>query len=201
MGIKVELVDSMGSDLNVVNAARTKTHERILEAVERGYTVNEQGEFFGPKGKLTIKKSGKQRYPTFSTNWGGFVFGIPAHIFAAYVFYGDDAFQEGIVVRHLNADTEDLSKNNIVLGTHSENNLDKPSEARSRAAKKARAAQGKTPTNAKLTQDQVQEVIDFYEGLEGKKAGNGLVAALANKLGVSRTVLQNIKNGESYVTN
>ena len=182
-----------------MSKARTKTHSRILEAVERGYTVNEHGEFFGPKGKLSIRKSGKQRYPTFSTNWGGYVFGVPAHMFAAYIFYGEECFEEGIVVRHLNADTEDLSKQNILLGSYSDNEHDKSSEKRSEVARKARAAQGKSSFSAKLTNEAVREIREFYSTLEGKKAPNGALKALADKYNVSPTVIINVKNGVYYV--
>lgn len=178
---------------------RTKTHTRILEAVEKGYTVTEDGEFFGPKGKLSIRKSGKQRYPTFSTNWGGYVFGVPAHMFAAYIFYGEKCFEEGVVVRHLNADTEDLSKENILLGSYSDNEYDKSEEKRTEAAKKARAAQGKSSFSAKLSKEAVREIRDFYSKLAGKKAPNGSLKALAAKFGVSTTVIINVKNGVYYV--
>ena len=197
--MKVEYVDHLGGDVNVVNAARTKTHTRILEAVARGYSVKENGELHGPKGRLSVKTYGKQRYPTFSTNWGGYVFGVPVHMFAAYVFYGEEVFKEGAVVRHLNADTTDITRVNIVLGTHSENNLDKSPETRSAAAKKARESQGKRPMNAKLNDEQVSEIREFYKALGGKKAANGIVKRLCEKMGVSRTVLTKIKNGEYYV--
>ncbi len=177
----------------------TKTQVRILEAVERGYTISECGSLYGIKGILKIKLCGKQRYPTFSTNWGGFVFGVPVHLFAAYVFYGEKAFEKGVVVRHLNANTLDCSKENIVLGTPSENELDKPSYIRKRSATIARASQGKRPINAKLTDSEVAEIREFYNELAGTKAPNGVVKDLCIKYGVSRTVLCKIKNGEYYV--
>lgn len=181
-----------------MNAARTKTQERILEAVGRGYYVNPDGAAYGPKGRLSIKRRGRQRYPTISTNWGGTVFGIPAHHLAAYCFYGDSSFDTAVVIRHLNGNTEDLSLDNIVLGTHSQNNLDKSPEVRKSAAQKARMAQGIAAKNRKLTSEQVEEVKVFYDKLSGKKAPSGAVMALGKRLGVSRTVLIKIKNGEYY---
>lgn len=175
----------------------TKTQQRILEAIDRGYYVTEDGRLFGPRGQLSVSLSPKQRYPTFSTNWE-YVYGVPIHKFAAYMFYGKDAFSADLVVRHLDGNTMNFSKENIVLGTHSDNNLDKPSEVRSNAAKLARESQGYTPANAKLTKDQVEEVREFYKLLDGKKAGNGKVKSLCEKLGVSRTILIKIKNGEYY---
>lgn len=176
-----------------------KTQIRIIEAVDRGYHVSDNGVLFGVKGKLSVKLFGEQRYPTFSTNWGGFVYGIPVHLFAAYFFFGSTAFEKGIVVRHLDSDTLNFSKTNLKLGTHSENQLDKPKYVRVNAAKIARASQGKRPLNAKLTDDQVVEILRFYKELDGKKAPNGSVISLCKKYVVSRTVLCKIKNGEYYV--
>ncbi len=194
---KVTLLDHMGSDLPIVNSAYTATQIRILEAVERGYHI-EDDVLFGPKGKLKIACCRSQRYPTFSTNWGGRVFGIPVHLFAAYMYYGKAAFTKGVVVRHINGNTTDFSKQNLRLGSHSDNNLDKSPAVRKAAAVAARAAQGYPPHNAKLSQTQVEQVRTFYQLLGGKKASNGSVAQLGRELGVSKTVLTKIKNGEYY---
>ena len=175
----------------------TKTQQRILEAVERGYWVTEEGILFGPKGAINVKLSGKQRYPTFTTNWE-YVFEVPVHQFAAYCFYGEEAFSPALVVRHLDANTLNFSKENLVMGTHSENNLDKPKDVRVKAAKVARDSQGYTPMNAKLNKEQVEMVRAFYRELDGKKAPNGAVKELCDVLGVTRTVLIKIKNGEYY---
>ena len=188
------MLQEVGIDMEL-----NKTQVRILEAVERGYTISECGVLYGIKGILKFKLYGKKRYPTFSTNWGGFVFGVPVHLFAAYVFYGENAFEKGVVVRHLNANTLDCSKDNLVLGTPSENELDKPAHIRKRSATIARASQGKRPLNAKLTDEEVIEIREFYNELAGTKAPNGVVKDLCIKYGVSRTVLCKIKNGEYYV--
>lgn len=175
-----------------------KTQQRIIEAVARGYRVD-GGKLIGPRGVLKVRRCGKQRYPTFSTNWSS-VFGVPVHQFAAYQYFGEASFKKDVVIRHLNADTEDFSEANLALGTHSENNLDKPKMARSAAASKARQAQGVLPPNAKLTKEEVQEIRDIYEALGGKKAPNGFTKALTVKYGVSRTVLTHIKNRKYYAS-
>lgn len=174
------------------------THRRCIEAKERGYWVDDSGQMFGPKGALSIKCRGLQRYPTFSSNWGGRVFGIPVHIFVSYYRFGLDTFKEGLVVRHLNGDSTDLSLDNIVLGTHSQNNMDKPKEVRVNAAKCARASQGYTPLNAKLSEDQVREIRAYYKGLSGKKAPSGSSVHMCDKYGVSKTVLSKVKNRKYY---
>lgn len=176
----------------------TLTQQRIIEAVSRGYSISIDGVLSGPKGVLSVRKYGKQRYPTFSTNWDKRVFGVPVHHFAAYYFYGAKAFEKGLVIRHLNGNTNDVSRDNIQLGSHSENNLDKPKDVRIRAAKQARLAQGKSPLNSKLTKEQVELVLSFYDSLGGKRAPNGSVSKLARSLGVSRTVLFRIKWKKSY---
>ncbi len=137
--------------------------EAIKVAYDKGYRVTEDGTLLGLKGNpLLIKKRGTQRYPTFSANVGSLtgsgVYGIPVHKFAAYCFYGEETFKDGIVVRHLDADTENVSKENIVLGTYSQNELDKPSEVRSRTGKIARASQPSRAHNSKFTDEEVREI-------------------------------------------
>ena len=198
--MKVELLDCMGNDSSVVNAAKNKTHKRIIEAKERGYSVTNDGRLFGPRGEIKVSLYGKQRYPTFSTNWGGFVYGLPIHVFAAYTFYGDDVFRKDLVIRHLNGNTLDFSKNNIVLGTYSENNLDKPKNTRIASAKKARASQGIRPSNAKLNEFQVKQIREIYSNRKGKKFPNGFVQQLCKKYGATRTTLSKIVKGDYYAS-
>jgi len=193
--VSVEYVDHMGDDLAVVNDAPIPTmYVRIKEAIERGYRM-EDGAVIGLKGHALKLTNG--RYPSFSTNWGG-VFAIPAHKFAAFYYYGEACLEKGKVVRHLNGNTRDISKENIKLGTYSENEMDKDPAVRSRSATLARKAQPKTPANAKLSDTDVANVLQFYRTLSGKKAPSGTVAALGARYGVSRTVLCKIKNGEYY---
>jgi len=177
----------------------TKTQQRIVEAVARGYRV-EGNQLIGPKGPLKIGCHGKQRYPTFSTNWGGMVYGIPIHQFAAYQFYGEAAFVENIQVRHRNGDTLDFSKDNILLGSSSQNQMDKCPLSRKQAAQKARAAQGITPRNAKLSLAQVQEIKAAYASLNGKRAPRGFTKQLTEQYGVSRTVINKVVRGLYYVS-
>lgn len=197
--MRAELIDYMGNDLTAVNAARTKTQQKMLEALDRGYTVTDEGVLYGPKGRINFKCYGKQKYPTFSTNWGS-PLGIPVHQFAALVFYGRESFSTNLVVRHLDGNTMNLSKDNIKLGTHSENNMDKPAQTRRNAAGQARRSQGITPANAKLSAEDVNYIRRKYAELEGKKAPNGWTKKLSAELGVSRTVLIKVKRGEYYAS-
>lgn len=169
--------------------ARTFTQLRIKEAVERGYYVDEQGRVYGPKGPLSIKAYGKQRYPTIGTNWNYIRYSIPAHCLAAYCFYGDESFTEGLVVRHLNGNRLDLSKLNIALGTAKENAQDVPKAERVARAKHARKAQGYSSMNRKLTDKEVEEIKNFYRNLKGKRPEDGEVKKLTVKYSVSRNTI------------
>ena len=177
---------------------RKPYHKRLAEAVERGYYVTLCGKLFGPKGPIKLSLSPKQKYPTFSTNWGGRVYGIPVHKFAGYFWFGDDALAEGVHVRHLNADTMDFSITNLALGSASDNAQDKPKEDRARVAKFARSKQGFTPNNAKLTEEDVRYIRSAYTGLNGKKAPDGFLQDLVEKFGVSKTVINKVVHRKYY---
>ena len=175
----------------------TKIRQAIYLAYERGYRVTEDGRLINSKGdSLVVKRRGNQRYPTFSLNDKNMsnsgVFGIPVHRFAGYCFYGNEVFKDGIVIRHLDADTENISKVNLVLGTHSENNLDKCPNVRRMAAIKARASQGYRPNNAKLNDGQVREIRERYA-----KGESGY--SICRDYGISNVTVYNIINRKRYV--
>lgn len=163
-----------------------KTLDYIKLAIEKGYKALENGEITSRRGdKLQIKLFGKQRYPTFSLNYGDGIFGIPIHQFNAYYFYGEKP--PGMVVRHLDDNTLNNSKSNLVYGTHSENNLDKPQTVRINCAKKARASRNEEDFY-KLNKDQ-REYIGLLYNACGNKSPNGFSSWLANMFEVNRNTI------------
>lgn len=178
-----------------MTAELSSIRKAIYIAYEKGYRVTDDGVLVGLKGKpLTVRKRGKQRYPTFSVkvgeNTGSGVFGIPTHRFAGYCFYGDKIFDADLCIRHLDANTENISKENLVLGTYSENEHDKSREDRIRVAKIARAAQGRA-MNSKFTDEQVREIR--------KRASDGETGAdIARDLGVTRNCIYLIIKRRNY---
>lgn len=173
----------------------TKFHDIIRLAYEKGYRVSRDGKLYGMKGEeLIVKKRGKQRYPTFSVNVGALtksgVFGIPVHRFAAYCFYGEKMFEDGLVVRHLNGNVLDLRIENIKLGTNSENEHDKSAETRRRVGRIARAAQQRA-MNSKFTDDEVREIRRRDDSGETG-------AAIARYLGVTRNCIYSIIKRRNY---
>jgi len=173
-------------------------HQRLREAKDRGYYVTLCGLMYGPNGILKVSLSPKQKYPTFSTNWCGVVYGLPIHKFAGYLWYDEAALHKGIHVMHLNANTLDFSKANLRLGSASDNEMDKTKESRTRVAKIARGSQGFTSTNAKLTDDEVWYIRDAYSELGGRKAPNGFTSDLVEKFGVSKTVINKVVHRKYY---
>lgn len=172
----------------------TKTIKIIIESVKRGYKVTEDGRVFGLTKELIVKTRGNQRYPTISVSTeltASKVFGIPLHQLAAYCFYGVKTFSNGIVVRHLNGNVLDVSKQNIVLGTYSENNLDKLETIRINAAQSARASQGYLPINSKLPKSTREEIRLLYQ--EGYS-----LRTLANEYSVSKSTIYNLISGKTY---
>lgn len=120
----------------------SKTRINILSAYERGYRVSENGILIGVDGKeIKYAYSEKIRYPRFSVWVGkenskdGYV-KIPVHRFAAYCFFGESLFDFPLV-RHLNGNVLDFSKENLALGDSRENQLDRAVESRKASARKA----------------------------------------------------------------
>ena len=195
----VGLIQHVGDDTTIVNSARTKAHIVTIEAYKRGYRVDNEGHFYNPnREKKTVKLYGAQKYPTCSITFEGKPRTILIHQFAAFCFYGSLLFNKTLVVRHLNGDVLDISKDNIILGTHSQNNLDKPIWKRIAAAKKGRNSQPIIPANRKLTDDQVKEIRIIYKNKGRKKFGHGFIKQLSEQYQVSKTVLHKISKGEYY---
>lgn len=174
-----------------------KLHQAVKIAFERGYRVSDDGILISPHGGiLKVAKGEKKRYPTFSLTkvpnlaTSG-VFGITVHTFAAYCFYGEVVFEKSVVIRHLNSDTEDVSKSNIVLGTHSQNNLDKPRHKRIAAAQKARKSQGRRPKNALFADKDVLMIR------ERRRMGETF-SLIAKDYGVTKECISQIVKGINY---
>jgi hypothetical protein len=114
----------------------SRINEHIRQAKLKGYTVNEHGQVFNPKGKplkgnvktrvekRLSKGSGSYSSHYFSVYVSGRSLPIPTHRFIAYLKFGEDALNEGIVTRHLNDDSLDNSWSNIAIGTTYDNHMD-----------------------------------------------------------------------------
>ncbi len=110
-----------------------KQEEIIRLSKDKGYYVDKDGKLFNSSGKeLSLSKNNSgQGYLSFNIRVNGskptrsFI-----HKLQAYQKFGDEIFKEGIVVRHADDISTNNSYDNILIGTHSDNMQDIPSERR-----------------------------------------------------------------------
>ena len=106
-----------------------------LEAFTRGYRMSEHGSIINPSGHIISGSINSCGYVQFNIRRQGKILRCSAHRLQAYQKYGDDLYANGIEVRHKNSIRIDNSNINILIGTHSQNMLDKPKDVRLNAAK------------------------------------------------------------------
>lgn len=101
-------------------------------ASKRGYVVTEDGKLLNPSSvEIGYNYSG---YITTSIRVGGKRKDLKAHRLQAYQKYGEALYEEGVVTRHLNSNSEDNSWENILIGTQSDNMMDIPEQIRVKKA-------------------------------------------------------------------
>jgi len=112
--------------------------ERIEHCYNKGYRISDDGKIISPKGK-ELKGHCSKGYLKLALRKGNKIYTISVHRLVAFQKFGQDLFVKGIEVRHLNGNSLDNSKENILLGTHSENMLDISPEVRLEKALNATA--------------------------------------------------------------
>lgn len=162
-----------------------KTSLAIVEATNKGYYVNKIGEVFSRfnKLKLYINTTG---YYTFSLKTKYGKKSIPVHRLQAYQKYKNQLFKQNIVVRHLDGNPLNNSYENIVIGSLSDNQLDRKKEDRLEHAKLA------AKHLRKLTDKQL---IEFrYD----RKILGFTYKQLMNKYNLAKATVSYIVNGKTY---
>lgn len=112
-----------------MNKREKLAHKLGYQCIPIGLILNPQGQVIG-----AVKRDG---YVAFAITIDGKPVEIRAHKLQAYQKFGDEVYEKGVEVRHLNGNKLDFSWENIALGTHSQNMMDKPKEERRRIAKNA----------------------------------------------------------------
>lgn len=111
----------------------TKVFKEMQRALEAGYTVTESGIVLNPSGKpRSLTLNGK--YLKFNMPGAS----IRVHSLQALQKYGTEAWKNAECVRHLDGNSLNNSRNNIALGTHSENTKDIPARKRKELLKETR---------------------------------------------------------------
>lgn len=139
----------------------------------------------GLRGELSPKTYGNQRYPAFTLNQVNFTRSgrksIRVHQFAAYCFFGEAMFENGIIVRHLNDDPLDFRKENIALGTDRDNKYDIPLRKRSYMS------------NRRLTFEEACCIRESFSSGEGSRK-------LSERFGITQNYVYDIVNFRAWKT-
>lgn len=112
------------------------TREYYIEAYRRGYRITRDGRLVNPNGDF-IKgcyRSGNPIYLRFTIRVDNKFRQLYFHIFQAYIKYGDEIFFEKIQVRHKDNNSLNNIRSNILIGSNSDNQLDRSERSRSRSA-------------------------------------------------------------------
>ena len=148
-------------------------------AVNRGYSVDLDGNAISPKGRK-VGTRGRQPYYYFGMRDGGKILKIYIHRLQAYQKFGNKIYNEEMEIRHLNRNSLDNSFDNIDIGSHSDNMNDVPKEVRMKAASNA---------NKKYSDELVEAIKHdktsgmFYKDLMAKYniSSKGTISYIINK--------------------
>jgi hypothetical protein len=126
---------------------------------------------------------------------------VHVHKFVAFLIWGWAAFEPGIHVRHRDGNTENNTKANLLLGTPSQNERDKPVHVRAASARAARAAQGRVPRNARLTIEEAEHIrgeLRLALGSSGR-VRRGVVKEFATRYGVTPSTISLVGKGKTWI--
>lgn len=163
------------------------TSHAVVKAFEKGYRVTPDGVALGVHGKpLSVRDA--SGYLSFKVYVEGFkhkYVTIKAHRLAGYQKFGEAVFEKGVEIRHLDGNPGNNAADNLALGTHQQNMLDRNPKERRRHARKAAAH------TRKLTQDQAEEMRSLRsQGVPYKE--------LASLFGVSKSAAFYVCSGATY---
>ena len=108
------------------------------KAHEKGYRIDDDGKVTGLRGQEigSYSQAGYKKFKIRSDSSGKELH-VNAHRLQAYQKYGEKIYESGTVVRHLDNDKTNNTKDNIGIGSYSDNCMDQPKEVRVARAKHA----------------------------------------------------------------
>lgn len=112
----------------------TNAQSNLVECYNKGYRVIDSKVYY--KGKL-VKGFINNGYHFISIRINKKIHKICTHRLVGYQKYKNLLFESNLVLRHVDNNSLNNSEENIVLGTHSENMMDKPKTLRYSMAKHA----------------------------------------------------------------
>lgn len=142
----------------------SKVNKYIIQFFEIGYNINKDGNII--RKNLSIKN-------VFPENGSGYQYitvrlpmkynaRIPIHKIQAYKKFGNEMFEEGIMVRHLDGNPLNNSWDNIEIGTNSDNMMDRDSECRKNSAT---LASRRMQDNIRTYEDRCKIYEDLKNGM------------------------------------
>ena len=168
----------------------SKVNFAVVTAYQKGYRVV-GGVPYGPSGKaLKAARQERNGYVRlmFSVKVNKEPRKVYAHKLVAYQKYGSRIFELGIYVRHLDGNSLNNQDDNIVIGSQSQNEMDKQPEIRKNVAIKAASH------NRRFTDEQMHHIKELHTDGWGYKK-------LMGRFGISsKGTLHHILNN-NYVTN
>lgn len=105
----------------------TKGNRAILNAASKGYTIDDNGQVWYKNKKVNGDEVSARGYhfKRFGVRLDdGEKYAVKHHRFQAYRLYGNTMFISGIQVRHLDGNSLNNTKSNILIGTQSKNMMD-----------------------------------------------------------------------------
>lgn len=154
----------------------------VLEAYERGYRLDKNGNLFNPNGDRIYGYVSHKGYVLFGIRINNISKNLPVHRLQAYQKFRDKIFEPGIVVRHLNNNKEDNSWDNIEIGTYKDNSSDNDKQF-------IKSVMREVGIN--------NRVHDYDSVLECRESGMSY-GEISKKFGISKSEVYYICNRKSY---
>ena len=164
---------------------KSKTAERVIHAHEIGYRVDEEGNITTPTGRRGKTRVDMWGYHTLTAGPPENRGRIRLHMLAAYQWFGELIFIEGLEIRHLDDNCSNNRKENLALGTKHQNAMDQSRGKRKKRAKHAASFL------RKLTEDQVKQ-------LREDRSNGATYKELMAKYDIAKSTVSYIINGRTY---
>lgn len=157
--------------------------EQIISAFERGYRVLDDGRVLAPSGTERRLRRNTNGYLEFTVAFRAdgkrISRGVTVHQLMAYQKFGGKMFSPGIMVRHADGSSTNNCRENILIGTQSQNQMDIPPARRTAYA-----------TNAA---QKLRRLSDTEEGvLRAERNAGATYKALCAKWGLAKSTVSYI---------
>ena len=105
------------------------TNDVLRIAYRAGYRVDDAGQIMNAAGIPLRPSTDRRGYLYVRILIGGRYYYLPIHRFCAYQKFGEELFQS-YCVRHMDGNQQNNRPDNLCLGSHSQNMMDRPYRTR-----------------------------------------------------------------------